>query len=184
MKRIIDGVTYNTDTSTTIAQAEWENREGEQCQGTLYQTRGGAFFIDVETTRPVYDEYEEQWKPRKSHAFEPQSRDEAEKWCQEGEVEIFVDAFGELPEAAETETEAGVYFRLPIVLKTRIEAAAKDAGLSLNAWAMRCFERCAEPEQPYVPTTTDGVFDRTEGLPKRSSRLHKTTSGPKGSDPL
>src|SRR4029077_5733190 len=48
MKRIIDGVTYNTDTSTRLAQSEYEteySHEEKSCIGTLYQTRGGAFFV-------------------------------------------------------------------------------------------------------------------------------------------
>ena len=51
MKRIVDGLTYNTDTSTLLAKAEWEfNNQfspyyGAECGGQLYQTRGGAFFL-------------------------------------------------------------------------------------------------------------------------------------------
>ncbi len=30
MKRIINGVTYNTDTSTILAFAEWDDREGKR----------------------------------------------------------------------------------------------------------------------------------------------------------
>jgi predicted HicB family RNase H-like nuclease len=33
--------------------------------------------------------------------------------------------------------------RLPINLAGRIETAAKNKGLSLNSYAMRCFEQCA-----------------------------------------
>ena len=48
MKRLVDGVTYNTDTATLLAESEyqvdWKNRECPTLR-QLYQTRGGAFFI-------------------------------------------------------------------------------------------------------------------------------------------
>jgi hypothetical protein len=39
MKRIVEGMTYNTDTATLLA---WTERKKEREE--LYQTRGGAFF--------------------------------------------------------------------------------------------------------------------------------------------
>ena len=47
MKRIINGVSFNTETSTEIAKYEFDDVDGgEQRTGfeTLCQTRGGAFF--------------------------------------------------------------------------------------------------------------------------------------------
>ena len=44
------------------------------------------------------------------------------------------------------EPEATIYIRLPRPLKERIEAAAKGEGVSLNAWVMRCVERCTAPQ--------------------------------------
>jgi hypothetical protein len=46
------GVTYNTDTSTVVARGEWNDEAwggnpAEEHSGTLYQTRGGAFFLHV-----------------------------------------------------------------------------------------------------------------------------------------
>jgi hypothetical protein len=41
------------------------------------------------------------------------------------------------------EEPSPIHLLLPPALKKRIAAAAKEAGTSLNAWAIRCFERCA-----------------------------------------
>jgi predicted HicB family RNase H-like nuclease len=172
VKRIINGITYNTDTSVRIARKDGEYSEGPYCT-ILYKTRGGAYFLDQAETVLSYDqETAETRVVDRKRTFVPMSRDDAEEWYLEGETEVLVEAFAELPEAAaEAETEAGVYLRLPMVLKTRIEAAAKNARLSLNAWAMRCFERCAGSDRP-------------EGSPTRPSRPHLVTSGPKGPDPV
>jgi predicted HicB family RNase H-like nuclease len=145
MKRIINGVTYNTDTSTQIAQKDGERNGGNRYFEILYQTRGGAFFLVDRENVLSFDEYTSRTKcVDRKITFSPMSRSDAKEWCLEGESEIFVDAFGEVPEAtSEIETEAGVYIRLPSLLKTRIEAAAEHDGLSLNAWAIRCFENCA-----------------------------------------
>jgi HicB family len=54
----------------------------------------------------------------------------------------------EPPEAAAEESPGStLYIRVPTSLKNRIEALAKEADLSLNAWTMRCVERCAEMDR-------------------------------------
>src|SRR5262245_19388563 len=54
MKRIVDGRTYNTETSTLLAKAEWVKadmpHQGADCEGALYQTLGGrrpVFFVTL-----------------------------------------------------------------------------------------------------------------------------------------
>jgi len=82
MRRFIEGVTCNPETSTAIARAEWESGEGDRNVGTLYQTRAGAFFVDVITSAA-------------GHTYVPKSRDEAKKWVLEQEAETVADAFDE-----------------------------------------------------------------------------------------
>src|SRR5262249_41823964 len=75
--------------------------------------------------------------------FRPMSAEEAEKWTLTGQVEIFGTPFDEPPEAeAEAEPSATIYVRVPTVLKQRVDQAAAGAKLSVNAWAMKCMERC------------------------------------------
>ena len=149
MKRIVNGVTYNTDTSTRLAQASWE-QDGEQFVGTLYQTRGGAFFVDEENTSQVWNESERAYEEKKRNSFLPLSPDGAHKWLLEGDVEIFSNPFDDPPEAtAEAEPGATIYVRVPASLKRRVDEAASKDGVSGNVWAMRCLERClgAEPAE-------------------------------------
>ena len=143
MKRIVNGVTYNTETSTRLAESRWERDDDEKAFGTLYQTRGGAFFVDVEITRQEWNEFERANETKVVHAFEPMSPEKAHQWMLEGEVEVFHNPFDDPPEAsAEAEPAATIYLRVPASLKQRVDEAAKGAKVSGNTWAMRCVERC------------------------------------------
>lgn len=140
MKRIIDGVTYNTDTATPAATWEYENHDGYETTATLYQTRGGAFFIVHEWTvngkAKVY--------------FESTSRDEVTKLIERGnQIAILNEEILEdPPEAAEESTPGStLYIRVPATLKTRLENLASEQNISLNAWTMRCVERCSRIEE-------------------------------------
>ncbi len=153
MKRIINGVTYNTDTSTVIAKDEvvegdWaDGGYGSRTVHTLYQTRGGAFFAHANTVQRNRDVRDNEWLEDERHRFEPMTRDEAHKWVMTGEVELFSDVFGEPPEAAAEEApSATIYLRVPSSLKLRLEKLAADANISLNSWLTRCVERCAGGE--------------------------------------
>jgi hypothetical protein len=148
MKRIIDGVTYNTDTSTALAKSEYYtgyNHQDLHCVGTLFQTRGGAFFV---WQKIELDRADEDGNPITRDRFLSLSRDEAEKWINTGEVELIYNPFDELPfeeppeAVAEAEPGATIYLRVPAALKKRVDAAAMKANLSANAWAMRCLENC------------------------------------------
>ncbi len=143
MKRIIDGVTYNTATSTLLATSDYEadwNHKSYPCEGHIYQTRGGAFFVHEAINLGFSHEIDEDvWK----HRFEALSRAEAQSWIMTGETEIYSNPFEEPPEAqAEDEPSATIYVRVPTSLKQRVDAAAKAENLSANSWAMRCIEGC------------------------------------------
>ena len=149
MKRIIDGVTYNTDTSTLIAQSDdmdgdWEaGGYGSRTTWRLYQTRGGAFFEHRDMVMRHRDPDTGEWHEEERHSFLRKTRDEAHTWVMTGETEVFADVFGEPPEAtAEESAAATIYVRMPSTLKDRVETAAKSDALSVNAWAVRCMERC------------------------------------------
>jgi predicted HicB family RNase H-like nuclease len=142
MKRIIDGVTYNTDTSTRLAKSQYEtlyNHESCECEATLFQTRGGAFFVHEKVT--LWDkDYEDESTKNRFHAL---SANEAQAWMMTGEVEVFHTPFGEPPEAeAETESSATLYIRVPVSLKQRLDLAAQKSKLSVNSFMIRCSEKC------------------------------------------
>ena len=145
MKRIVNGLTYNTATSTRLAEARWKRDEEERVIGTLYQTRGGAYFTDEETVRTVWNEDERRHEDQTEHRFVPLSAEGAQKWLVDGEgdVEIFHNPFEDPPEAsAEADPGATIYVRVPASLKKQVDDAAKSDGISANLWAMSCVERC------------------------------------------
>jgi predicted HicB family RNase H-like nuclease len=140
MKRIVNGLAYDTVTSDPIARAEYEIEDGGiecTCYGTLYRTPGGAFFEHREIV--VGDDDGGTTK----HRFEPMSAAAAQKWVHEGDVELIDNTFINPPEAtAETEATATIYLRVPASLKRRVDEAAMGAGLSINAYMLRCTETC------------------------------------------
>lgn len=146
MKRIVNGVTYNTETSTAVARSEWtDSSDGQEHVMVLYQTRGGAFFFDEQETKSVWNEREGRHETKMSHVFTPVSPADAQKWMMEGDVEVFSNPFDDPPEAAaEADTGATIYIRVPSSLKRRVDEAAKGEGLSGNVWSMRCVERCLD----------------------------------------
>ena len=147
MKRVIDGRSYNTDTAVVIARYGYRDEKGHDVLVDIYQNRGGAFFevhrweeldINEERVARVY--------------FEATSRHLIEEliaghYVTRDGVEILDEqALAAPPEAeAEGEPAATIYFRLPPALKSRVETMAKAAGLSVNAWMLRCVERCTGP---------------------------------------
>lgn len=149
MKRIIDGVTYNTDTSTAIASEQWQDeREGKEAETVLYQTRGGAFFLHHTIERSYYDREEGEHRTKVHNEFEPMTRAQAHDWMMKGEKEIIHNVFEDPPEAADTsEPEAVIYIRVPKSLADRIETAAREERLSKNAFMLRCAERCVAKDR-------------------------------------
>ena len=134
-KRIIDGKTYNTETATQIAGSEMDGGfydSGEY----LYQTRFGAFFRYSYLDGTGENDYQ---------SVEPLSPDEARKWLEENvswQPEIIEKLFGEMPEAGSGEVKFTL--RLPDSLRSRLADRAEANQQSLNAWIVRCLERCAK----------------------------------------
>ena len=159
MKRIINGVTYNTDTATQVARTEWADDEKTHKVGTLYQTKGGAFFVHTNTIETRWNADGRAEFVVEKHEFDPHTRDEAQAWILSGEIELLSDVFPEPPEPEADEAPASttVYLRIPSILKQRIEAAARAANQSLNAWAIRCMENCSAPSQGIAPPPLMGT---------------------------
>jgi hypothetical protein len=143
VKRIVDGVTYNTETSTRLAESVWKDDADDEVTGTLYQTRGGAFFVYEYALKEVWVERIGETIERERNEIIPMSSSEAHEWIMTGQVDVFSNPFDDPPEAAaEAEPGATIYIRVPASLKKRVDDAAKAAKASGNVWAMRCIERC------------------------------------------
>jgi hypothetical protein len=139
VKRVVNGVSYNTETSTKLGECRWE--EGK---GVLYQTRDGAFFVDEETTFLEWNERERTEDEKVVHRLVPLSPERAKEWLLEGEVEVFHNPF---EKATEAEPEATIYVRVPASLKRRVDETAEEDKMSTNAWVMRCLELCLRAKE-------------------------------------
>lgn len=134
-KRIIDGKTYNTETSTMIA-GYWDEEHPPVTFGNfLYQSRHGAFFRYEEQDGYGEDDYQR---------ITPLAPAEAQAWLekyQSYDPELIERLFGEMPEAGSGEVKFTL--RMPESLRTRLAAKAEANKQSLNAWIVRCLEGCA-----------------------------------------
>lgn len=131
-KRIIDGKTYNTETSTQLGY--WDGGDTPLIEA-LYQSRHGTFFLyHLDETRHTSDPLSERIIPR--------DPGEAQKWMETYcSAEALERVFGEMPEAGEA--EARVTLRIPESLRKRIATLAEQRNQSVNAWILRCLELCA-----------------------------------------
>jgi hypothetical protein len=147
MKRIVHGVTYNTGTSTVLARATRVEDNGERMQ-TLYQSFRGAFFVVDEGSKRVWNERRREWGTEEEVTFEPLSPERAHDWMLTGQVDVIKNPFDAPPEEiAEAEPGSTIYVRVPAALKRRIDKAARQAEMSVNAWVMRCLDQGLEASQ-------------------------------------
>jgi hypothetical protein len=161
MKRIVDGVAYDSDTSERIAVKEYSDldRNGNvtaEYEDTLWRTRRGAFF--VLSQRTWIERVDGEWVDRDRTQVIPHSRGEAENWISVGDVELISEnTFEDPPEAADDaeDTEAVIYLRLSVALKAQVESVAASQGLSTNAWAARCLRKAYRMESPDVQGPQD-----------------------------
>lgn len=135
-KRIIGGKTYNTETATQIAG--WDDPPDDlpyDSGSYLYQTRFGAFFEFTFREGGFEDDNE---------TIKPLTPDEAREWLEKKvswNPNLIEKLFGEMPEAGSGEIKYTL--RLPESLRNELAARAEENKQSLNAWMVRCLERCA-----------------------------------------
>ena len=133
-KRIIDGKTYNTETATQIEGHS--NFSGPFEAGEfLYQNRFGAFFTYAYQDGANEDDFEK---------IEPLDPEQARSWLEKNaswNPDLIEKLFGAMPEAGAAEVKFTL--RFPESLKTRLSEKAKENNQSLNAWMVRCLEKCA-----------------------------------------
>jgi len=128
-KRIINGKTYNTETSTLLGSHDPDDGPWEEF---LFKTRHGAYFLYADL-----DDRGEKITPLEPNA--------AQVWMEENlphDTNAIEAEFGEMPEAGD-ETEARITVRIPESLRKRIAAIADERKQSLNAWIQRSLERSA-----------------------------------------
>lgn len=144
LKRVIDGKSYNTATSTLIHHVELSTHETygpgfEHCL-QLYRTRFGKFFL-VERNESYLNAASGESDLR-DNLF-PLDQDQALKWmekhCNE-KVEKYID----VPEAGDPSTT--LTLRMDRALKNLLNAAALKEGVSMNVWCVRILEEAVAEE--------------------------------------
>jgi hypothetical protein len=124
MKRIIQGTTFDTDTSTEIVSTS----SGDPCGGGwwgLYQTRHGAFF-------EILCDYDGE------PAWTPLTDDQAQALLEKHANHLVEHYFGPFPEYGSAEKR--LTLRMPIALARRIEKAAEADKVNVNRFIMRALE--------------------------------------------
>ena len=143
MKRIIDGKTYNTETSAKIfdyngLDLDPTDQNGVLWGQVLYQTRHGAYFV-----YKYYDDLDGK------DTIQPFSPTEAQTWLEEIQhtdvTNIIEQHFGEMPEAGELESR--ITLRMPDSLKNKIDAFAQRNHQSTNAWIVKMLEKAIAYER-------------------------------------
>lgn len=141
MKRIIEGVTYNTDTATLVAETTFED-EGVTTECELYQNRAGVYF-GIDTVTTPYKDKRGEWQERVSYDWTAvgdaaAAREYVEKYS----MTITRDIDDMPPEAVLGEKLSTVYVRVTPTLKSDLDEASSKDKISGNQWATRCLERC------------------------------------------
>ena len=126
MKRIIGGVTYDTDTATEVFSKSHRDPSSLAWWG-MYQTRHGAFF----TATCDHD--------GESHEFAALTDRQAEKLLERHANHLVEQYFGPCPEYGSAEKRLTV--RMPIGLYRRIESAATAQNLDVNKYIQRSLEK-------------------------------------------
>jgi hypothetical protein len=131
IKQIIDGKAYNTETAEVVYDTfsnHTHDDHGSLAGAALHRTRHGAFFLLVAD----HEGYP---------SIKPMTDAEAQTFLEkEKATEALDQCFGPFPEAGAAERRLTI--RIPGNLANRLEIAANAKGMSVNTYAMRCFERC------------------------------------------
>lgn len=146
LKRIKDGVTYNTATATFLGGYVFEGRDDTNADDAfvseeLYQTRSGRFFLVVEggPGAPAESRNSRSGEPYVcGWTWLPLTEVQARQWA---EVRDEHQAFPDLDEDENSEVRM-ISLRVPPVLGAKLTSAAAGAGVSRNDWILRCLEQC------------------------------------------
>jgi hypothetical protein len=143
VKKIIDGKTYNTATSTRLTVFDdCERNFGQDFNDRierLYQTRSGGYFLTVATGGAGIARYEIGGGFQEGILVVPLSDQQAKEWASERDV---LDAMPDGDDDTD-ETEVVISLRLSPAIANKITTLAVSGGVSRNEWIVRCLENCA-----------------------------------------
>ena len=131
MKRILEGITYDTDTATEVYSASHVHHMS-QAWWSMHQTRHGAFF------KVVCDHDGE------TINIEPLTDQLAQKLLERHANHLVEQYFGPMPEFGSAEKRLTV--RIPLGLFRRVEKAASKSNLDVNKYIQRSLEKAANAD--------------------------------------
>lgn len=154
MKRIINGVTYNTATATEIYQYKHTSvlcTDFRYYEEVLYRTRSGNYFLfgEGEALSPYSEAYGTNGRTGAAEIV-PLTESEAREWLERFEdpdeicPELFADAGDVEP------SESVIYLRLPSILKNQLEQLATQENQSLNTFLIKVLEFKSQVQQTEV----------------------------------
>lgn len=134
MKKVIEGVLYNTETAKWLAV--WRNagswRDFSHCEETLYRTKSGKYFIHGEggaMTKYAQSSGQNSWSG--GEKIEPVSRKTAQEWAEEKlSGDEYQEIFGPVAEGPEQEA---LNVLIPASLKALLKAEAETRSIAISA---------------------------------------------------
>jgi hypothetical protein len=169
VKRIIDRITYNTDTATALCElpcATIYQSDFLYHKTNLYLTRNGHFFLSGwgnANTLWAKAEGGNSWSG--GEGIRPCTPDEAREYLEEaGATAVIENLFpGSLEVGEEIDDEVRRSLRLPANLRDRVANAAEYRGISFNAYMVQALEKVVELESkarkvPVGSCTTPGTL--------------------------
>jgi hypothetical protein len=159
IKQVIDGKAYNTETAVCLATVDLmgyrmdergrftTNTPRKVGTSSLYESRGGAYFLvrDYDPASDIADPDLAGQLRIRDRGVIPLKRKEAFGWAESKALDKIEEMFGKVAEAGDQ--TGAILLRVPQTLKLAIEKSAAVAGVSTNAWLMRCAERAIAYER-------------------------------------
>jgi hypothetical protein len=137
MRKVINGRTYNTETSKVIGT--WDNNypcnDFHSCEETLYKNAKGAYFLYGEggpMSKYAKSAGQNSWTGGKE--ITPLTREEAQEWAEEHlDVDEYEAEFGMQEEAAPSDltTRERVNFTIDTEIMARLRKYSADTGIPM-----------------------------------------------------
>jgi hypothetical protein len=145
VRRIRDGVTYNTKASELLAYAEGraDGPSNSRWRAGLFRTSSGAYFAVREDMRHYFDQINGHWADNTSVTLEVLDHASSVKWCEQHDANLLVDFVEQSVEEPERLAEAapeGVLLSLSDTQKSDLALEAETAGMSVEAYLLHCVE--------------------------------------------
>ena len=151
MRKIINGRTYNTETSKEIGK--WSNSynpsDFHYCEETLYKNTKGAYFIYGEGgAMSKYRRQAGQNSWSGGEEIKPLTREEAQEWAEKHlEAEEYEAEFGEVEEAeGDLTTRERVTFSLDTLIMTNLRKLSAETGIPMARMIDRAIMAMYEDE--------------------------------------